>query len=596
MKPGPRPDLPAALALYAVVLVVYFLPLLTRMGDAVPGDYFIFGHLGNTIFYTPDQLSGAPCHSKARSWPEGGWCIFNAWFNIIFIAFSRWLVPLVADFNISLLLSLLFAPLAMYMLGRSLGLSPPASFVAGLVYGFPPLILSSINNGQIEQFHHGWIPLGIMFFIEIMKGRRSLRSYAGLAASFFAAVVNNGYYALFLVIFLGVLFFFSLSREAVRRGALSHGVLSLLLVAATAIYPVHYYQAMSRMPADSLFFLPAGIKDREFVVKSMGFAGAGRTQPKMFVDLANLVSPRDSSQGDYKVYLGFSLLPFLLSALFNFRRRGTGMWVFSFLLFLLLAMGPRFVVNNEIVKLAGLDIPMPYGLLHALFPEHFVFTMAYRYLIGSFLCAAVLTATEVDALMRKVPAGGRLVLAGLCSLALLLDFFLLPGLPFPARASAVHVPAFYRAMGADKDDYAIVEFPEGESTFQEKGGKNLPQFYAMYQAFHGKRMLNNPLNSFSRRFPAHPFLVACTALSCGRDARLDAAQADLAWFEDKDFRYLIVHSDSLDDRYRGSVLSFMRSSLGDPVHSGEEGLVVFSFAAREGASGRLHRIGASVSD
>jgi hypothetical protein len=96
--------------------------------------------------------------------------------NVLYVV-----LPVLAAFNLVLVLHVLFCAVAAYWLGRTLGLSTPAAFVTGTVYALAGSTLSTANLIPI-LLGLPWVPLTIGLTHRALRDRRSLAPAAIAAA------------------------------------------------------------------------------------------------------------------------------------------------------------------------------------------------------------------------------------------------------------------------------------------------------------------------------------------------------------------------------------------------------------------------------
>jgi hypothetical protein len=103
--------------------------------------------------------------------------------------------------NVALLLAFMTSGLGMFALARRLSGSVSGAVVAGIVFAFSPFMFSHLSHVQIISA--GGIPLSFYLLERLLDGRR-WRDALLLALVASAQMLANGYYALFLALFLAV--------------------------------------------------------------------------------------------------------------------------------------------------------------------------------------------------------------------------------------------------------------------------------------------------------------------------------------------------------------------------------------------------------
>jgi hypothetical protein len=141
-----------------------------------------------------------------------------------------------AAYDLLFLLSFAASGWATYRLTRWLGAPRPAAFLSGLLFAFCPYRFGNLD--LLNQLQTQFLVLGIWFGLRYLERARP-RDLVGAAASFVVQVYFGWYYALYLIVALGVLVLFALAtKRAVRpRWGLLFVVslLSVLIVAPVAV-------------------------------------------------------------------------------------------------------------------------------------------------------------------------------------------------------------------------------------------------------------------------------------------------------------------------------------------------------------------------
>lgn len=200
-----RPHASAAL-LFAVLTIVLTFPLALRMSDHVrdAGDPLL-----NTwiLAWDVEQLAGGNFRH-----------FFDA--NIFFphrrtLAYSEHLFPqallaagpLLASgnpilaYNVVFLCAFFTSALGMYVLAYRLTASRTASAVAGVIYAFSPFMFDHLSHLQVLSA--GGIPLTYFFLVRFFD-RERWRDALLTAVCFVIQALANGYFALFLALFLAL--------------------------------------------------------------------------------------------------------------------------------------------------------------------------------------------------------------------------------------------------------------------------------------------------------------------------------------------------------------------------------------------------------
>jgi hypothetical protein len=213
---------------------------------------------------------------------------------------------------------------------------------------------------------------------------------------------------------------------------------------------------------------------------------------------------------------------------------------------LALVPAPLILSAGASIRLGGVEIPLPYRALHALFGGMFRYPERF---------APVLLIPAVIFIMQTLTpllTGSRW--RHMIPVALLAAVMLDSGMFSPFPIQPVPTPYhFYEVMGQEPYDYVVVEVPTGVSTGESLVGEPIYAALQYYGITHGKRMINGHL---SRVDPAHFWYLRTDdpLLSwLGQRIFLDPEKAESRLREimpDYPVGYIVVHSD-LILRYTG---------------------------------------------
>jgi hypothetical protein len=248
------------------------------------------------------------------------------------------------------------------------------------------------------------------------------------------------------------------------------------------------------------------------------------------------------------VSLGALLLPLLALALILniYARRARIALPARRWFWLALVPAPLIMSAGASITVGGVDIPLPYRALHALFGGMFRYPERF---------APVLLIPAVIFIMQTLTpllAGSRWrhVIPVVLLVAVMLDSRMFSPFPIQPIPTPYH---FYEVMGQEPYDYVVVEVPTGVSTGESLVGEPIYAALQYYGITHGKRMINGHL---SRADPAHFWYLRTDdpLLSwLGQRILLDPARAETRLREiipDYPVGYIVVHTD-LILRYTG---------------------------------------------
>jgi hypothetical protein len=226
-----------AAALFALLTVIFTWPVAAHVGSVVPSDFgdpllnswilawdathFGRGWWNANIFYPNPVTLGYSEHLAAQA---------------LSIAPVYWLThnPILC-YNLVFLGSFVLSGVAVFLLGRALGLAAPAAFVAGLAYAFTPYRISSLPH--IQVLSSGWMPLALYGFRRYFDDGR-VRALVLAGAAWLLQNLSCGYYLLFFAPVLAIYIGWELTvREWWRNGRVIGALALVAIVVGAATLP-----------------------------------------------------------------------------------------------------------------------------------------------------------------------------------------------------------------------------------------------------------------------------------------------------------------------------------------------------------------------
>ncbi len=386
----------------------------------------------------------------------------------IVLAPITWLFGPVASLNVALTLSPLLSALAMFILVRRWVRWAPAAFVAGLLYGFSPLLLVSLSNVWLMVGMAPVPPLVVLFLDELLfRQRRSpIKVGVGLGVlvflQFFLGIEMLLIMAISVAIGLVFILIFAAWREkeALKRHW-RHAVVGLMWGAGTSVvllaYPAWFALAGPEHLSGQIWggsqFLQWNTNLRDFFVPAPGDAVAVASRHLA----GGYQGPFLSNQ-----YIGLGLALVLVLGLIIWRK-DRRLWLFG-------AVGLCTLVIS--LGSGSSNTPLPWRefsnapLLQNIWPT--------RFLLGTYLAMAIMLGLIVDHVYESVrrrsasAAESRrdrsqeragIAALGVAALALLpIAIYSVQGLPITTQA--VTLPTFFQhpPSSVERNDVLLV-FP-----------------------------------------------------------------------------------------------------------------------------------------
>jgi hypothetical protein len=413
----------------------------------------------------------------------------------------------VAAMNGVFFVALLLNGVVMHAFLRGQGASHGLALVGGLLLQGSELMFFSLRWTTVNLMGWFWLPLVVMLWQRGLNHRGAENTEGGgnsnslvlpkrelrtrilwsmlLGITLWAMILTDLQYGVFLALLFLPVVGWSLWRgrrqvlQIVLYGALALGVALLLLWLAGPLQPLLAYDRslLASTPMERathvefpLGYIWRGAQDISFGVLLLPLVviggwllamGDGRKREDAVV--------HDASRSGHLpswLWLATAVLPLLLSA-------------------------------GGSVSIAGIDVPMPYQIVHALLGGTFRYPERFT---NVFLIAGLAFALPV--ISRWLAQRGQNVRAAVVAalvLAVLLDarvFASVPLQPIPPRY------AFYEAMGREAHDYVVLEVPTAGASGEGIVGRGEWAAAQWYGAIHGKRMVNGHLS----RVPPWVFL------------------------------------------------------------------------------------------
>ncbi|MGQ9584691.1 MAG: hypothetical protein ACUVXG_04770 [Anaerolineae bacterium] len=495
-------------------------PLAAQVGRAIPGDGFDGWQNFWNLWWVKKallELQQNPFHTDYLFYPTGVDLYFHTLniFNGLISLPIQGVGNLYWAYNFVVLLSFTLGGYGAYLLTRYVlarqGLAKGvarewASFAGGCIFTFSPFHFAHLL-GHMQVFSLEWIPFYVLAFLKALgpagnplstparlrqappslpgsgreggreggksQGHRALPR-AGLPALFLILVgLCDWYY----VMYLG---FFSLLALAClgvgRRLCWDHLITlaSIGLLFGVILSPL--LVPMIRTASQETFMVPDPAQAQALSADLLAFVTPSEFHPLWGKAAKRLADHFTSTRSERTVFAGF--VPLAL-ALVGARRglRKAGLWWLSLATFAVLALGPVLHVGGRTgLGPGGMEIPLPYGVLHRAIPFMPITRSVSRFDVMVMLSLGVLAGVGLALLGRQRVRTGtkRPIAVGVLATALICFEFL----PVPYPVSPPDTPNWYQALAEEPGDFAILNLP---MNWDRPG-------YLLYQTVHGKRL------------------------------------------------------------------------------------------------------------
>lgn len=158
----------------------------------------------------------------------------SAIFALPIIAFFK---NSILAYNIIFLMGMVLSGFGMYLLAYYLTGNRPASFCAGIIFAFFPWRFGHIGHLQAQVAQ--WLPLTFLYFHKFIDSR-SYKHLLLFTASFVLQFLSNGYYGLYLALFMGLFIVKEVYNHGFSDRAFLYKLGLFFLISAIFILPSYY--------------------------------------------------------------------------------------------------------------------------------------------------------------------------------------------------------------------------------------------------------------------------------------------------------------------------------------------------------------------
>jgi hypothetical protein len=596
----------AALA-YLLGALAFWWPLPTRLATHVHGDRFDAWTTLWLMWHLDDRISAGELTAVTDRmlYPVGYnlWSFGHAALQLLGVGLMQLGVPLVLAYNLLLLFGLWSAALAAHGLGRELGGSHRAGYVAGVLFATSPYLYGEGAAGCIELVAAGLLPLHAWMLVRVARAPTVRRT---LAAAGVLAMIGpfNWYYTLFAGMF-GLMFAAWQALAGQRRAAVAMlASFALAGLVDAPLIPLVRRETPNRPPLDAALLqdpasweaaraladarVPIDELDASRIDAYDAMQVAMNQTPLRSLMLARFtVNPLGTTPGSLAIVVGVA------GALYA-GRRAWG-WLVLAGVSTVLTLGPWLMLDDTPPLTDwSATLPLPYGLAYENVP---FFAKAYRpYRIGVIALMALAAAGSAGAASLPRRSGWAVAALGLVGFA---QPFWAGDRPALRELSDASVPPIYDVL-RDLPDGAVIELP---LQYQPLSIANARLQYN--QVAHGKPLLNcNQLIRSTELLAFRDYVAANGLLRVLLDAGRSAppyrfTDADVGALLADGFRYLVVHrrvpvGSSMDaaatggaDRISQPAVDLLRDTFGPPAH-GDADAWIFTLPGTWTDQGRTH--------
>jgi hypothetical protein len=548
----------AALAGYALLTLALTYPLVRQFASAIPGDAFDGWQNYWNLWWVRQALlvrHSHPYFTPVLFHPTGVSLFFHTLnpFNGLVSLPVQLAWGLLPAYNGVVILSFALGGLGAFLLARQAlgrrGRWLPA-FVAGAIFTFSPFHVAHLL-GHMQVISLEWIPFYALYLLRLTRvpdaeiAERSSpppahRRHDALMATFFLVLVAlcDWYYVLYCLLLTAVVFAWAAWRAWRTRTAAaptsSKGLARLVLTLAGvwlafALILSPLLLPMVREASQHRFMVPDPEQSRILSADLLAFVTPQEFHPLWGEWARGRAAVFTATVSEHQVFLGFSALILLILALLAPGARQRGPWLWVWIAFFVLSLGPVLHVAGQTTLLpGGRELPLPYAALVRLVPFMEITRSVSRLDAIVMLATAVLAAIGLQWLMER---GRRGLLIGGLALALVLFEFL----PAPYPMSPPDTPSWYAELAQTSGKGAVLNLP---MNWDRPG-------YLLYQTVHGKPLTVAYISRDDPRTLTERVPVLQHFRHLGPDIiRFDLARQGLQVLNDLDVGWVVL------DRYK----------------------------------------------
>ncbi len=561
---------PAAIATFLLAALITW-PTLIHPTSAV------IGHPGNDVWnhiwgywWVSEELKAGrmPLVTNLMHFPDVSRLFFIDMFGSIVTLPIQWMLGPVAAINAIVFLCFWSAGFSAWLLGRHVlttlrgpgDVTDRLAMLVAIAYAASPHLIAQAYNGITETLFASGLPFTTLAVLRLLE-RPTLRR--GLVAGLTGALsaIANWYFGLFAALGAVILTFTYLwgRRDRVNWRGLPLGGIVAGVVAVSLVAPVLLGFQSTLDGANAIVQ-----RDPKFVWESL--------INHNMTDVVSLVHPGRFYSPDLKAltgedllivtYVGWSLAALGGLGFATLRAADRVHWVVWVAVFGLLTLGPYLYFNGEYVTIDDRRIPLPFLPLFDAIPAFQRISHPFRFVMGVQLGLGVLA---VGGLARRPQWTHALG----CVLVLAESLLASPA-PWPLATSDVYMPAYTQTLHDDPVPGAVVDLPINVPNLERA-------VYLYYQTVHG-RPSPYSLNELLPLILSRSHLTRAVLIAEG--GQLDSLPPSLGSLDlvvagramaRLGVRYIVVHEHMYPAERLASVLTILRTSLGEETIDTGEG-------------------------
>jgi len=392
-------------------------------------------------------------------------------------------------------LSFPFAGLGCYMLTDYVVKNKLVAFCAGLIFAFMPYHVAH-SLGHFGATHIEFIPFAVLYLIKFFRNQ-SIKNIV-LSILFTAIVfVNEPHYAIYLVLFIVLLFGYFLIFERQKIVNKKFLILILVFLVFSCIFALVFFYPMLKVALSENNILDPGFWQTELFSADFGsFFTPFFLHPIWgdFFQKGNVFISGTTIEAS--CFIGFSVLAFIILGIIYIKKETDKLkyfFLFIGIFFSILVLGPSLHFFGH--KL--LESHMPYFYIYKFIPFFDNIRAVPRIFVFAILSFSIIAAIGIKNFITssKKREQKKYFIIAIVACVILIEF------DFTMPTESIKVNDFYKKLD-NTSKYSILEIPN--STSYDSYSKSM-----YYNSFHNKTILGNlhparPTPNdfiFEKRFP-----------------------------------------------------------------------------------------------
>ncbi len=486
-----------------------------------------------------------------------------AWFNIALWLPLQTFLGQIQAYNLIFLTVFTLNGFCMYLFAFELMRNLWGAFLAGLVFGFYPYIMS--HNDHTNMMVVLWVPLTMLFLRRFLFSQRWRYGFLATLCLAMVGITRWQFLPMSGFIIGGFVAYLLLVNPELRNRQTVRGLLFVALVAGTLMTPLAYPLVKDQLAADD----PGNVVLYEPQFGSTDlFAYLLPIKDGIWREQVESTYARFTVNRYYVPAFGYSVMVLILAGLMGLWRK-TILWAALAILYLLFALGPILTFHGQQYP----QVPMPYRLVEEWFLVKII-RRPDRLNIYLSLPIGMLAGWGLIALRQRIQSLHWQNIAPL----LIIGIILIEYAPLPFPTTALETPAWYAQLSPEAEPYAILDLPTEDRRWDK--------WYMAYQMNHGIPIANGHISRMPAEafdfFNSVPFLRHVEEQNFGEKPYFGVEHGDVArqlrLLADAGIRYIIIHKDFTAEGY----INEWRDQFSLPAFYEDDRLIVYRTAPKFG--------------